>query len=479
MKKNLWIARAILSVAASCQLLSAHAGIPLWSFTPLTPTTVALPIGVGATVQYTVTNNSRKSHILVMTPIAGITQVTDSGNCPNPFILGYLGSCTLTLQFSANTLTTNIYSGPQVCEQGSDLQCYQPSLADSLNITLTNVPPPPPPPPMTTLVASVTAIALSVNNTTLNPALTGSPRNILIQNTGTVPATNVNYTVSPALPAGTTITPATCGTIAVGASCTLTITPAVTPSTATSTVNVVGDNTNTVSPGVSVLSYGTGYEGGIVFSIDDTTSNTASVGGKVVAQVDQASSDALWSSNNSDVFDSPGISVWGIDETSLTTSPSPNASSTQAATLITGQSNCLGRIDGKCDSTNIVTWYSAPNTSPSIAPDFYAAGLCTITISGFSDWYLPSICEAGYDPTSAGSGCGISSTASTIQNIQANLVDSGLVTSLTGSYWTSTELSTAPQTTAWKQVFATGGASAQGGSSKGNSLSVRCVRAIT
>lgn len=42
-----------------------------------------------AMVQYQVTNESRKTHTLMMIPVPGITQITTAGNCSNPFTLGY------------------------------------------------------------------------------------------------------------------------------------------------------------------------------------------------------------------------------------------------------------------------------------------------------------------------------------------------------------------------------------------------------
>ena len=115
--------------------MAVYAGTPLWSFTPLTATTVSVPAGTTATIQYTVTNQSSLTHTLVMRPITGVTQITTLGNCPSPFTLAFHQSCTLTLQITGSELSGNISSGPVVCQQGSSLQCYQPSVANSLNIS--------------------------------------------------------------------------------------------------------------------------------------------------------------------------------------------------------------------------------------------------------------------------------------------------------------------------------------------------------
>lgn len=114
---------------------AAYAGTPLWTFTPLTPTTFTITANDTVTVQYTVTNQSRRTHTLVLTPQIGVTQVTTAGNCPNPFVLGFQQSCTLTLSIDGSAIRRNITTGPVVCERGNPLQCYQPC-ANKLNISL-------------------------------------------------------------------------------------------------------------------------------------------------------------------------------------------------------------------------------------------------------------------------------------------------------------------------------------------------------
>lgn len=115
----------------------SHAGAPVWTFTAdayYVPTVSITSVGT-ATIKYVVTNQSSKTHTLVMQPIAGITQITTAGNCPNPFTLAYRQSCTLNLSVNGAALTNDVKSGPVVCQQGSTLQCYQPNAASVLNIT--------------------------------------------------------------------------------------------------------------------------------------------------------------------------------------------------------------------------------------------------------------------------------------------------------------------------------------------------------
>lgn len=116
-----------------------HAGKPLWTFTPdpyYLPT-VSVTSANSAIIKYTVTNQSHKTHKLVMKPISGITQNTTGGNCSAPFTLEYLKSCTLELFVDGSRLNASIRGGPIVCELGNPNQCYQPSSDNSLNITRT------------------------------------------------------------------------------------------------------------------------------------------------------------------------------------------------------------------------------------------------------------------------------------------------------------------------------------------------------
>ena len=359
----------------------SYAGTPIWTVTPLTATSISLPANGTATVQYQVTNQSVKSHSLMMTPITGITQTTSGpGVCSNPFTLPSKGSsCTLSLTVNGSQLTHSIMNGPIVCEQGSILQCYQPSQSDVLNINLgvseytiggtvsglsgsvilqnngtdneivssdgpftfsTAIAKGKPyavtvftqPSGQTctvtngsgtvgnanvtdvgiscilndtTLTASVPTLGLSVRDTTLNAALTGTPRLITITNTGANAATNVTYSPSPALPSGTTISPASCDTIPASGTCVLTITPGSTasaPAGNTSptpiTLSVSGTNTNTLTPTLNIVTYGSVYQGGYVYAVDDTTPDTGSIGGKVATLTDQAtnfSPGIIWS----------------------------------------------------------------------------------------------------------------------------------------------------------------------------------------
>jgi hypothetical protein len=216
-----------------------------------------------------------------------------------------------------------------------------------------------------------------------------------------------------------------------------------------------------------VLGYGCQYQEGYLFSIDDTTPTTSSMGGKVVTLIDQNSS-IVWSSDT--------VSIWGIDDTSTIGSPSPNASSGESATLAAGQLNCDAVNDGACATNNVFVHYGAVSN---------AVGLCKATISGYTDWYLPSVCELGpFGSTGLNAGNYPSLTNSQTcttgsTNIQNQLVTTSIVTNIAGSYWSSTEGSSSPQNYAWYQYFASTGSSQSFYVKDLPFFGVRCSRAST
>jgi len=229
-----------------------------------------------------------------------------------------------------------------------------------------------------------------------------------------------------------------------------------------------------------VLGYGCQYQGGYLFSINDTTPTTESIGGKVVATSDQAEAypnGIAWSPGG--VFDS----IWGIDDTSASSAPKPDAS--QGATFKMGQLNCDAVNDGACATHNIVVFYTSSTS--------YAAGLCRQPLTGssddcseaacYTDWYLPSNCDLGpFGSTGTTGGSYYSFTLSKTcisgsTNIQQQLVE-GAGISLAGFYSSSTEYSEPPSDSAWVQNFDSSGGF-QDDSPKSNANGVRCVRDLT
>ncbi|MFY7697842.1 MAG: hypothetical protein ACOVQX_03355 [Legionella sp.] len=134
---NMIIKKITLSLCLIGLIVPVHAGTPLWTFKPLTATTLSIGRHQTATVSYEITNQSRKMHLLVMKTIPGVTQITTTGNCASSFTLAYQQSCILNLSINGDALPGNIMNGPVVCEQGNLGQCYQPSAMDSLHISYT------------------------------------------------------------------------------------------------------------------------------------------------------------------------------------------------------------------------------------------------------------------------------------------------------------------------------------------------------
>ncbi|MEO7385452.1 MAG: hypothetical protein ABIX37_00800, partial [Gammaproteobacteria bacterium] len=213
-----------------------------------------------------------------------------------------------------------------------------------------------------TFSATVSPTTLSASASTLVLNAGGTARTLTISNTGSSAAFSVNYTAT--LPAGSTVAPSNCGDIAAAGTCVLTVTPGATASGAPGdadaepvALTVSGSNTNSLLTNIQVLTYGSVLQGGYVFSIDDTTPATGSMGGKVAALADQAApypNGIAWS----DI-----VVVDGVSETS--TSP-PDA--------------CNGKSDGACNTAAIIAANSPPVRDP--APDLstYAAGLCRAVI---------------------------------------------------------------------------------------------------
>ncbi len=255
-----------------------------------------------------------------------------------------------------------------------------------------------------TLSASISVLVLSVNNTALNAALTGTPRRVTITNTGSEDANGVEAVIS-GFPAGTTLSSNTCsGTLSPSSSCSVTITPGANASSNCGTgiaptlgeISVSAENASTVTVTGVVLTYGCIYQGGFLFSVDDTTSDTGSMGGKVVSLVDQAApalnsgsqaSSIIWSSNGTGGA-SADISydqIPGIDEESTSLSASPTYSSSQTLFNTTYSntasfpfpgsalfSSCKGDSDGACNTNNILALYNTYVTNYGIGGAPYA-----------------------------------------------------------------------------------------------------------
>lgn len=269
-----------------------------------------------------------------------------------------------------------------------------------------------------TLTPSVLTLGLSVNCPSSsscmlrNDALTGNPRQITITNTGSGDATNV-VVGSSGLPSDASVTPSSCGTIvANGGTCIITVTPGATASANANnalctvgvqpegSVSVTADGGLSTSVNAYVLSYGCIYQGGFIYSIDDTTTDTGSVGGKTAAVTD------TFPGQTAPPVATPSWGGYGTDI---------------GAALY--DTNAQGANNGSANSAAIIsaltTNYSSPpyNGSLPVSLSDYAAGLCS-TLSAndagassctapsvcYTNWYLPAICELGPYGSSCTSG---------------------------------------------------------------------------
>ncbi|HAT8718438.1 TPA: hypothetical protein JBA26_15560, partial [Legionella pneumophila] len=77
---NIFLKRILAFLCSVFMITAVFAGTPLWTFEPLTATTVAVPANGTAVVQYRVTNQSSKPHTLTMQAIRGIAQITTGLN---------------------------------------------------------------------------------------------------------------------------------------------------------------------------------------------------------------------------------------------------------------------------------------------------------------------------------------------------------------------------------------------------------------
>ncbi|CDZ79305.1 hypothetical protein BN59_03623 [Legionella massiliensis] len=139
MKKRLFMWKMLIGLLAYTSISISQAGIPVWTFNPLTNTAVSVPANDKAVIQYQVINQSARFHTLVMeSTIPGITPVvTDCDpRCNGSFCLPTRNSsCTLTFNIDGSQLASNLAIIPRFCEMGNPQMCYGPS--QPLSITLT------------------------------------------------------------------------------------------------------------------------------------------------------------------------------------------------------------------------------------------------------------------------------------------------------------------------------------------------------
>lgn len=428
-----------------------------------------------AVVRYRVTNNSTQTLTFTMESQSGVEEIfDDSFACLASQSLGPNQSCILTVLLNGGAIPASGTNGGPVLD-ASPFLLSQPLQDQQLHYTSTSTE------TEDALSSNVSGIALSVNNTSLNANLTGNPRVLTITNNGATTAKGLGYAVVPSLPEGTSID-FPCTNLQPEDSCTITITPGAAAITVPTSIVVYSVNTNALYIPLNILTYGSVYQSGYVFSIDDSYSDypeTQSVGGKVAALTNQATFwpfGIIWSSNG----------VYGCKQTNP---PTENAYAPCTSYVKIDGINelsttpCDGKSDGACNTEVIVNYYNNTAVNKPIDLTAYAAGLCKAPIAGYSDWYLPAICEMGYHvPSSPNveSYCG-SVSDPLMQNMQSNLKDLGLGGLLLGVFWSSTEYSNTDKTqgNSWSQYFFNNVSSYQTHDGKENPSGVRCVRALT
>ncbi|MBY0545421.1 MAG: fibronectin type III domain-containing protein [Gammaproteobacteria bacterium] len=447
------------------------------------------------------------SHV---TAVPGNNQVIVSWTAPTNTGDGTISSYTVTYGPSSGTTFTT----PGCMTNASTTSCTIPNLTNGTSYTFLvktttaiNGAAETGPASFSSSITPSNELAASPSTLALSGLGSQSTRSLTITNSSLSTITNITASSpSPSLPGNASVdnsSPSACGNVPSllpGASCTITINPGTTATSssactsgtiATASVITVTGNSGLVSIDANVVILGNGcqYQGGYLFSMDDTqgcttTPCTGSIGGKVVATLDQAQA------YPNGIDWSPGgalDSIWGIDDSSTISTPSPNGISNEPAALQLGQLNCDAINNGSCAAQNIFTFYGSSTN--------YAEGLCQQPIddsgntcsggtSCYTDWYLPSVCEMGpFGSTGINQGtyprfnnspiCTVSST-----NIQNELVDTSILSTFSGYYWSSTEFSGDPQGSAWVQNFNSSGG-AQSSPGKNNPPGVRCVRSLT
>lgn len=231
-----------------------QAGTPLWTFQPLTATTLTVPANGTATVQYQVTNHSSKLINLLMQPIAGITA---SGCTP----VASHQSCTLTLQINGATIPASISGGPILCNQLNPLQCYRPTSNSELRITRSNQP------PLSTINITGSPLLLTPNSTGFLTIINNSSQTV----------TNIHAILPAGLAANVTQDASNCVTVLPGQSCHLQFTAnnQVYPAT---TIIIVGDNTVTQEATVAI-DYSSITDGDVLSVAYNNTSSLIYIGG--------------------------------------------------------------------------------------------------------------------------------------------------------------------------------------------------------
>ena len=473
----------IVSILLLLLFISALQASPLWTFDPLTPTTMAIPANGTATVQYRITNQSKRAQKLSMKDIIGATQITSGfGVCGNPFLLTSKGSCILSLQINGSQLNVPIMEGPIVCQHGnSPHQCYQPGKSNILHITQS--------PPI--LDANI-----SVNGSPLTLTVNGASGQLIISNSSTeVAATNItsNFTGT-ALDGTVTETGNTCAQVPPGSSCTLTFTPGntVVPLTnfsiqgtntnvitaaikieSGSTLTGVNPNSGTAAGGVPVTLTGSGLTGATNVTFGGTPATNINV---INTSTVSAITPAHVAGAVDVVIDTPAGGATLVNGYTYVSTAAGQPSAGGVIACING--GMLNLIAATVDNSSSIIWGTFVATNASSTTNGAANTALILAVLG-SGSYAAQLCDTyaidsqGNTPCQAGNVCysdWFLPAKDQLNCLYTNRVAIGGF--FTDGYWSSTEFATDPAR-AWRQLFSAGG---QGAVSKGLTSRVRCVR---
>ena len=284
-----------------------------------------------------------------------------------------------------------------------------------------------------------TTISASVASLTL--ATSGTARTITITNTGSS-RTNGLQAEFPTFPSGTTADFGTCtGDLDPTETCTITVTPGSTTSATPLTITVGGSNTNVVDLQVGVVTFGSIYQGGYIFAIDDTTDSGSSIGGSIVA------------------LDDNGTVAWGTQGT-VTNASSLTDGATNTATIISTLGNGTYAA-ALCSGFSIDDSGNSPCSS----------GTC------YSSWYLPSICEMSNNASDANCATGTPNIFDNVGFLIGGCVGSECLIGKT--YWSSTENSGNPGNDALAESYQPVDQDFLASAIKSSQIDVRCARALT
>ncbi|MGL6028793.1 MAG: WD40/YVTN/BNR-like repeat-containing protein [Legionella sp.] len=240
--------RTQISTLLLLLVTNGFAASPVWTFNPLTATTLSVAASDTVSVVYVIQNQSQKSKKLAMQAIKGISQI---GECQLAAKGTTGSSCTLTLTINGSELTAQgVHGGPILCQTNADgspnsNQCYRPSAEHELHISKNATPPP----SQATLSLSPAVLSYLVGNNSTMITLTNK--------SATIPATGIMITP----PSTVTIENSTCGsTLAPLAQCSFALS-----TTAAGPANIIitGDNSNTQTAVATALTPGLLYAAGM------------------------------------------------------------------------------------------------------------------------------------------------------------------------------------------------------------------------